>query len=199
MAERGGERRAGRGRPRSEKAHRAIVDAAGSLMLEGGINAVTMEAIAARAGVSKATIYKWWPSRGAVALEWFLDQVKGSIESPNELGVREALAFQLEKVAALLRDPKLAPLLSGIISQAETDPEIARALRDNWVTPRRAVSKAIVNQAIEEGELRSDLDADVFLDQLFSPLYRVVFGLAPYSTAQTKQLVDQLFDGVAGG
>ena len=80
-----------RGRPRSEESRRAILAAAGQLMLEGGLGAASIEAIAARARVSKATIYKWWPSRGAVALEGFLERVQHSITIPEGLDTVAAL------------------------------------------------------------------------------------------------------------
>ena len=85
----------GRGRPRSERARLAILAAAGELMLAGGIDAATMEAIAERAGVSKATIYKWWPNRGAVALDGFLAMVRDSIMVPEGLNTADALRFQV--------------------------------------------------------------------------------------------------------
>src|SRR6476646_8178727 len=84
-----------RGRPRSERARQAILAAAGDLMLSGGLGAATMDAIAARAGVGKATIYKWWPSRGAVALDGFLDKGQHSMAIPEGASTVEALVFQV--------------------------------------------------------------------------------------------------------
>ena len=191
------EKAVGRGRPRSVKAHRAILDAAGTLMLEGGIGAASMEAIAARAGVSKATIYKWWPSRGAVALEGFLEQVKQTIEIPDGLSAREGVTFALTKLTELLLDRNLAPMMMGVISQAQSDPEISNALRDQWLAPRRAVSRKLLLQGVSNGEIRADADVDIILDSLFAPLYhRVIFSLEPFTPETTAQLVDQVFEGI---
>ena len=67
------------GRPRSERARQAVLAAAGELLVEGGMAAVTMEAVAARAGVSKVTVYKWWPSRGAVAIDAYFEHFRQTI------------------------------------------------------------------------------------------------------------------------
>lgn len=87
--------------------------------------------------------------------------------------------------------------MTGVIAQAQSDPEIARALREQWLAPRRAVSKSILRKVVKSGELRSDTDIDVVVDQLFAPLYhRMIFGLDPYTPAATKKLVDNIFDGI---
>src|SRR6201999_129165 len=160
----------GRGRPRSERARVAILAAAGELMLEGGVNAASMEAIAERAGVSKATIYKWWPSRGAVALDGFLAQALETIAVPEGLSTREGLRFQAGALIRLFRDTPSGPLMRALVSQAECDPEIARAIRELWLAPRRAVAMEIIRAGMAHGEIRPDVDVGVAADQLFAPI-----------------------------
>jgi AcrR family transcriptional regulator len=187
----------GRGRPRSERARLAILAAAGELMLEGGINAATMEAIAERAGVSKATIYKWWPSRGAVALDGFLAQAHETIAVPEGLSTKEALRFQVRALVHLFRDTPSGPLMRALASQAECDPEIAKAVRERWLGPRRAVAMEIVRQGIAAGEIRPDVDVAVVSDQLFAPIYhRLIFGHEPLNDELADQLVDQAMYGL---
>src|ERR1700743_1620378 len=157
----------GRGRPRSERARLAILAAAGELMLAGGINAASMEAIAERGGVSKATIYKWWPSRGAVALDGFLAQAQDTIAVPEGLSTREALHFQVLALIRLFRDTPSGPLMRALVSQAECDPEIARAVRERWLAPRRAVGMGIIRGGMARGELRPGLDTALVSDLLF--------------------------------
>jgi AcrR family transcriptional regulator len=186
----------GRGRPRSERARQAILTAAGELMLEGGINAASMEAIAERAGVGKATIYKWWPSRGAVALDGFLAQVKDSLAVPEGLATPDALRFQVHALVVLFRDTPSGPLMRALVSQAECDPEIARALRERWLGPRRAVAADIIRIGIERGEVRADIDVAVMSDQLFAPVYhRLVYGHDPLDDGLADRLVDQVMAG----
>ena len=186
-----------RGRPRSEQARRAILDAAGELMLEGGLAAASVEAIAARAGVSKATIYKWWPSRGAVALDGFLDRVQHSIVIPEGASTVEALVHQLDELVKLFRDSGVGPLMRAITSQAESDPEVAEAVRERWLAPRRAVAVDVLRTGIERGELRADLDIDAVLDLLYGAVYyRLLYEQGPLSPTLAETLVSVVLGGI---
>jgi AcrR family transcriptional regulator len=187
----------GRGRPRSERARLAILAAAGELMLTGGINAASMEAIAERAGVSKATIYKWWPNRGAVALDGFLAMVRDSITVPEGLNTADALRFQVGALVVLFRDTASGPLMRALVGQAERDPEIARAIRERWLAPRRAVTAEILRAGMANGELRPDIDIGIASDQLFAPIYhRLFFGHEPLADRLADLLVDQAMAGL---
>jgi AcrR family transcriptional regulator len=189
-----------RGRPRSTQARAAILAAAGELMLEGGMAAASMEAIAHRAGVSKATIYRWWPSRGAVALEGFLEQTRDTIEIPEGLSTHDALRFQVGALIELLQDPACGPLMRGLIGQAQSDAEIARALRERWLAPRRAVAAEVVRSGIERGEIGPDIDVAVVVDQVFAPVYhRLVFGHDRLDDGFADRLVGQLMAGLRTG
>jgi AcrR family transcriptional regulator len=187
-----------RGRPRSEQARAAVLAAAGDLMLQGGMGACTMEAIAVRAGVSKATIYRWWPSRGAVALEGLLEQTRESIEIPADLSTSDALRFQLRALVELLQDSSCGPLMRGLIGQAQSDPEIAAALRERWLAPRRAVAVETIRAGIARGEVRPDIDVVVAADQVFAPIYyRLSFGHDPLDGDLADRLVDQMMAGLS--
>ncbi|HEU5416305.1 MAG TPA: TetR/AcrR family transcriptional regulator [Streptosporangiaceae bacterium] len=186
-----------RGRPRSEAARQAILAAAGDLMLSGGLGAATMDAIAARAGVSKATIYKWWPSRGAVALDGFLDRVAGTLALPEGLSVSEALTWQINALVTLFRDTTAGPLMRALVAAAQSDPDIARSLRERWLAPRRAVAQEVLRAGIERGELRADIDIEAVLDELFAPVYyRLFFGHGPLAEDLAATLAAQLVSGI---
>ena len=185
-----------RGRPRSERARLAILTAAGELMREGGLACASMEAIAARAQVSKATIYKWWPTRGAVALDGFLATVRDTLIVP-EGPAADALAHQVRALIRLFRDSDAGPLMRALAAQAESDPEIARALHEQWLVPRRAVAADILRDGVRTGEIRTDVDVTVAVDQLFAPVYhRLVFGHEPLDDALADTLVNQLMRGL---
>ena len=187
-----------RGRPRSERARTAILEAAGELMLAGGLRAATVDGIAARAGVSKATVYRWWPSRGAVALDGFLHQVEDTIQVPEGASTHDALVHQLRALVGLLRDTPSGSLLRALTAQAESDPEVAAALRDQWLAPRHAATVAILERALAAGELRADADISVALDQLFAPLYhRLHYGHEPLTDDLPDLLVTQLMRGLS--
>jgi AcrR family transcriptional regulator len=179
------------------QARTAILAAAGQLLLEGGLPACTMEAIAARARVSKATIYRWWPSRGAVALEGILEETRDSIEIPEGLSTQEALRFQINGLIGLFRDSRCGPLMRALIAQAQSDDDIARALRERWLGPRRAVAAAVIRSGIERGEVRTDVDVPVAADQMFAPVYyRLVFGHDRLDAELADRLVEQVMIGL---
>ena len=166
-------------------------------MLSGGLTAATMDAIAARAGVSKATIYKWWPSRGAVALDGFLDRVSGTLVIPDGLSTREALTWQLRALVDLLQGSAAGPLMRALGAEAQWDPDIARALRERWLAPRRTVALAVLRRGVERGEIRASADPEVLMDQLYAPVYyRLLFGHGRLDEDLADTLVTTLLDGV---
>jgi AcrR family transcriptional regulator len=186
-----------RGRPRSEKTRAAIVCAARDLLAEGGMSAATTEAIAARAGCSKATIYKWWPSRAAVLLEGLFDLTRATIEVPEGLSLEAALRGQLTAAMEIFREGATGPLVRTLVGEAVGDPAVAEALREQWIGPRRVVSVRILRDAVARGELRPDTDLEAASDQLFAPLYhRLNFGHAPLDDDLPAILVDQLLRGL---
>jgi AcrR family transcriptional regulator len=186
-----------RGRPRSEKTRTAIVCAARDLLADGGMGAATMEAIAARAGCSKATIYKWWPSRAAVLLEGLFDLTRATIEVPEGATTEEALRGQLAATLAIFREGATGPLVRTLVGEAVSDPAVADALRDQWIGPRREVCLRILREAVDRGELRADTDLEAASDQLFGPLYhRLNFGHAPLDDDLPAVLVGQLLRGL---
>ncbi|HUZ23272.1 MAG TPA: TetR/AcrR family transcriptional regulator [Streptosporangiaceae bacterium] len=187
-----------RGRPRSEKARLAILAAAGDLMLSGGLTAATMDAIAARAGVGKATIYKWWPSRGAVALDGFLDRVAGTLAIPEGLSTSQALTWQIGELITLLRDTTAGPLMRALVAAAQSDPDIARSLRERWLAPRRAVALEVLRSGVERGEIRPGIDLEAVLDELFAPVYyRLFFGHGRLDDELAVTMVSQLLSGIS--
>jgi len=186
------------GRPRSEARRAAILAAAGELMLEGGLQAATMEAIAARAGVGKATIYKWWPSRAAVALEGFMVSAADSWSLPEDATAPEALQVLVTSAVRLFAGTLTGQLMRSLAADAQSQPEIARALREQWFGPRRAVTAEIIRKGIDKGELRADLDLAVTLDLIFAPIYyRLLFGHEPLDEEFAAREIEHVLHGIA--
>lgn len=168
-------------------------------MLEGGLAGATVEAIAERAGVGKATIYKWWPSRAAVALEGLMLVASSSWDSPEGASAMEALSEHMRAVARLFTDTPAGPLMRSLAADAQSQPEIAAALREQWLAPRRAVSLAILRDGMMSGELRVDLDLEATVDILYAPLYyRLLFGHAPLDQAAIEPLIDLARRAIVG-
>ena len=120
-----------RGRPRSEEARRAALEAAVDLVADGGLPAATFSAIAASAGVSRVTLYKWWSSPAAVVLDGLLERTHASVEHAPSAPVRDSLARQMHALAALLADTgRTGAALRAVSAQAVADPALRADLRE---------------------------------------------------------------------
>jgi len=184
------------GRPRSERARLAILDAAADLLAEGGLASATVEAIAARAGVSKVTIYRWWPSRGAVAVDAFFHRHEATIQFEDTGDIADDLVGQVE---AMIDAFKGGPgkIMAELIGAAQADPGLGDELRERWVAPRRLATKAVLKRAVERGQVRADVDPDVLLDQIYGAVYfRVMIGHQALRRSLARELVSNLLDGV---
>ncbi|UXA17503.1 TetR/AcrR family transcriptional regulator [Mycobacterium sp. SMC-4] len=185
-----------RGRPRSEAVRTAVLTAAAQLALAGGPAAATVEAIAKRAEVSRTTIYKWWPSASAIVLEGLLEAVRESITRPSGSTSVEAVTHHVAALNALLADPEVGPLLRNVIAASPSDPVIERAVLQQWITPRRAAVAAIVGEAVDRGELASDVDVEVVVDALVSPpYYRMMLGMPALDDDAVSRLVHTVWRG----
>lgn len=188
----------GKGRPRSERARRAILDAACELALERGVAASSVEAIARRAGVSKMTVYKWWPNRGHVLLESFFERTKATLERDDEASAMDGLIGQVGNLVALANERVFGALLRDLIATAQADEQIREALNSEWLRPRRAVAGAIIVAGIERGEIRGGIDVPLTIDLLFAPVYnRLLLGHEPLDASLAPAVVAEVFRGIA--
>lgn len=184
-----------RGRPRSEAARRAILEAAYDLLCREGLRAISMDSLARAAGVGKATIYRWWPSKEAVLMEGYLDAVETRVSFPRTDSALADLREQLHKVIDAVRGPDGA-ILCQILACAQHDQQIREAFQREVQDHRRRDARALLERAVENGEVRPDLDADVAIDALYGPLFhRLLTGHAPID----HEFADALFDVVTGG
>ena len=198
---RGGEAAAGaapRGRPRSEKAHKAILDAAAELLLARGLSAVSMDAVAERAGVSKATIYRWWPTKETLALDALYTEWATVGPSPRDTGsLRGDLLALLRPWARLTSSRPYGRVIAALITEAQTDPVFATEYRQRVVEPRRDQARAIFRRAIERGEIPPHTNIEVALDLLYGPLYhRLLHGHAPLTDRFTQDVIDMALNGI---
>jgi AcrR family transcriptional regulator len=183
------------GRPRSERARVAILEAAADLLVEGGLQAATIEAIAARAGVSKVTIYKWWPTRGAVAIDAYFHRYSQTILFGDTGNLATDLVAQMLVLIEAFRG-RAGAIMAELIGQAQTDHNLAETLRSGWLKPRRLASTAVLQRSIERGEIDPNIDISVVLDQLYAPLY---FRLTMHHEPLTADLADTLVQNVLDG
>jgi AcrR family transcriptional regulator len=156
------------GRPRSPEAHAAILRAALELAVDGGLRGLSMESIAARAGVGKATIYRRWKSKEALFAE-AIGSIALNPEVPDTGSVRGD--FEAASGAAVGRmAPEAFRVLPRLLADAADDPELLEALQEALVRPRRAAIATILRRGIERGEVRSDIDLDLVSEMLIGPM-----------------------------
>ncbi len=185
---------------RSGRAHRAVLAAAIELFEAVGYPRLTIDAIAARAGVSKATIYRWWPNKAAVVMEAFLATVEPDIAFPDSGSTRDDLVEQAAALARLLTERHLGQLVLALLGEAQTDADLATALREGWQRPRRDAGREVLQRAVDRGELRPDCDSDLVLDGIYGPIYlRLLFGHAPLDRSEIRKVVDQALHRVTRG
>ncbi len=189
--------RRGRGRRPAAEVRAQVLQAAGELLLEEGMAAFTIEKVAARAGASRMTIYKWWPSRGALALEGYFAVSEHTLEFPDTGDIRADLTAQVRAFAHLLSDTSAGRVIAELIGVAQTDPELAAAFRTHYAIPRRQLAVEAINRGIERGQLRDDIDPEVVDNQLWGACYhRLLIYRGPFTNDFAEGLVDNLMTGL---
>jgi AcrR family transcriptional regulator len=188
-----------RGRPRSERARNAILDAAADLLLAHGLESVSMDQVAERAGVSKATIYRWWPTKETLALEALYHEWDTARPSPRDTGsLRGNLLSLLRPWIRRVRARPYGRVIAALVTEANTDPQFAQQYRARFVEPRREPARALFRQAIERGEIPTGTDVEITLDLLYGPIYhRLLHGHAPLNDRFVQAVVDSALAGLA--
>lgn len=185
-----------RGRPRSEASRDAIIAAAGNLLRTVGLKNMTIEAVAAASGVGKATIYRWWPSKGSLALDAYQDDMHSKVDLPDTDDSREDLLLHVRAVIDFYGGEE-GRILAQLIAEAQSDPLVAEAFRERFLSQRRATVTEIWRRGVARGEFRDDVDPAIAMDMIFAPIvYRLVAGHAPLTAALAEPLVDAALRGL---
>ena len=166
------------GRPRSERCRRKILAAADELLAEQGFADTSVDAIAQAAGVSKATIYRWWPNKAAVVMEALHGAIEADFPASAGAGAQEDLIVRIRRTIALFRGPK-GRILASLIGEAQFDPDLAEAYCQRLLGPRRAGLRVALERAVAAGAIRPG-DLELAIDIVYGPLYaRLLLGHAP--------------------
>jgi AcrR family transcriptional regulator len=190
----------GRGRPRSEESQRAILDATKALLEERGFVDLTIEEVAQRAGVGKATIYRRWPTKGTLVFEAFAFQFLERQPLPDTGSLSGDLLAALQGWIRVVKGTVTGRTLVGLIAEVQRDPELAVIWREKFITPVRAQHRILINRAIERGEIAATTDADIALDLTFGPAYhRLLQSHLPLSDRFARVVVDTMINGLAPG
>jgi AcrR family transcriptional regulator len=189
-----------RGRPRSERSHRAILDAANEILEERGFVDLTMDEVAQRAGVSKATIYRWWPTKGMLVFEAFTAKFLARQPTPDTGSLRGDLLAALRGWIRTVKGTVTGRTLVGLIAEVQRDPDLAEIWRERFVTRVRAQHRLMIDRALERREVSADVDPDVILDLLFGSAYhRLLQSHLPLSDRFAQAVVDSVVAGAQSG
>jgi AcrR family transcriptional regulator len=185
------------GRRRNEAAHRAILDAALHLLAESDGTPVTIDAIARTAGVGKQTVYRWWPSKGAVLLDALTDRAGQDVSGPDTGVLRTDLHAFLATTFDAAQRSTTASALRTLVREAARDPHLAELMR-TFTAARRDALRELLSRGRERGELADDTDLDLVVDQVYGVFwYRFLLGHGPLDAGTAERLADSLLTGNA--
>jgi AcrR family transcriptional regulator len=174
-----------------------VLAAAGELLFEEGMAGFTIDKVATRSGASKMTLYKWWPSKGALALDGYFKRVEPELAFPYTGDIEADLRNQLHAFLRVIRDSPAGAAIAELIGQAQTDPELKAAYLERYSSPRRALAVAAMETAKERGQLRANLDPETVVDQLWGACYhRLLLPDQPLTSEFVDALVDNLFGAI---
>lgn len=183
------------GRPRSEAARRAILNSTLRLLRRTGYNALSIEAIAAEANVGKATVYRWWPTKGALVVEAFSSSVRKELLFPDTGSVYSDVGLQMKHLVRLLRSRR-GQIVAALIGGGQTDSELIEAFRDRFVWPRRVEAYETLRKGIARGELPRNVDLNLILDSLYGAVY---MRFLIWKDGLTEAFIDQICRMVLNG
>jgi AcrR family transcriptional regulator len=158
------------GRPRSEQARVAILRTTLKLLEKNGFSGLNIEDIAKRAGVGKATVYRWWPHKGALIADAFAHTATHKLHFPDTGSLRTDISRQMRQLIKIFAGRE-GRIVSAILAAGQTDHDLIAAFRERFMKPRRREAYATLQRGVRRGELRRNVDPDLLLDSLYGPIY----------------------------
>jgi AcrR family transcriptional regulator len=191
----------GKANGRAERSRQAILDATRELLAEGDVGALTIEAVAARSGVAKTTIYRRWRDKWELALDAVMIDMLPGFANPDDVGdTRKELITFVNSVVKIWSTPPFGPAMQALVSEIATQPELAREYRERVVEPRRDQLAPVIERGIRRGDLRPDTDARLVHEFLVGPiLYRLLLSGGPLDRKLGTRLVDAILEGLSPG
>jgi AcrR family transcriptional regulator len=183
------------GRPRSEQARLAILRSTLQLLGENGFSDLSIEAVAADAGVGKATVYRWWPDKAALITDAFASSTGQKLHFPDTGSVHTDMSQQMRQLVKIFLSRR-GRIVSAILAAGQSDRDVIAAFRDRFMKPRRHEAYATLQRGIQRGELRQNVDMDLLLDSLYGPIY---MRFLIRHRKLTPDFVDRLCDLVLAG
>ena len=187
------------GRPRSERSRAKILKAAAALLTTQGPRRMSIEGVADKAGVSKATIYRWWESKGELALDALVGELVAKMKDVPDTGSLEGdLRGYIRTVVRTYGNPTVGKTQAAIIGEMQSDTALRKAYRLRVTEPLRTESRKIFTRAIARGEVSPATDVDLVLDALVGAVFiRLLFDLGPLNQRVADSLVDLILKGIS--
>src|SRR5271167_4067382 len=187
------------GRPRSEEARQAILRSTLKLLEHTSFPDLSIEAIAAHAGVGKTTVYRWWPNKGALVVDAFASSAEDELHFPNTGSVFQDMSLQMNQFLGILRSPR-GRIVAALLGAGQSDPELLAAFRERFLRPRRQEAYKTLRRGIERGELPRGLDLDLVLDVLYGAIYmRFLIRHDELSERYIEEVCRLVLEGAAAG
>ena len=184
-------------RRRNQKSYQAIIDATLQLLEDRGYVKLSIEGIAARAGVGKQTIYRWWPSKAALVIEAYSKAISARYTLPETGTVRGDLEQLLSSIFTNISRPPSSHVLTGLVAEAQTNPDIADQFFNDFIQPRRRLLAEIIERGVDRGEIKTSAEIPVVADMLFGAMwYRLLIGHGPLNREFAEQLVGDILAGI---
>ncbi|WP_127498342.1 TetR/AcrR family transcriptional regulator [Paenibacillus glycanilyticus] len=185
-----------RGRPRNMETQKAILTASYDLLLESGFETVTVEKIAERAKVSKATIYKWWPNKAAVVMDGFLFAAAARLPVPDTGVAFDDIVIHASNLVRFLTSPE-GRIIKDLIGGGQFDAGLSEAIRTRYIEPRRQEAGSLFERGVQRGEFNKDQDIALGIDLIYGPIfYRLLMTGGTLDDNYVKQLVANAFEGI---
>jgi AcrR family transcriptional regulator len=185
---------------RRERSKRVILDATRELLAgEGGVRALTVEAVAARSGVAKTTIYRGWRDKWELALDAVMIDMLPSFADPVDVGdTRKELITFLDSVVKFFASAPYGGAMQGLVSEIATHPELARVYREQVVDPRREQLAPVIERGVARGDLRPGTDVRLAHELLLGPVfYRLLLSGGPLNRKLSTSIVDAVLRAFA--
>ena len=184
------------GRPRNEAARGAVLEAAYRIVMNEGVGRLTVERVSSETGVGKPTIYRSWANAHELAMAAFMAQPEEEFKTPKGSG-RHRLKSHLRSVIKTFSTPR-GRQITLTMASAEQESELAKAFRNQVILKSRETGRALLEQAIASGSVKTELEIEAILDMLYGPVFfRLLVGHKQLNAALSDQVVDLLFDGIA--
>jgi AcrR family transcriptional regulator len=182
---------------RSSRSEAAILAATRELLSKGGVRELTVEGVAARAGVAKTTIYRRWRSKDDLALAVLIDMVQTVVAVPELADTRAELITLVQGAVRILSKTLMGSVMQGLVSELASDSELARNFRTHVVSLRLAEVERLIQRGIDRGDLRTGIDVTLTHDLLFGPVYyRLFLSGEPLDKSLAVRIVDAVLPAI---